>query len=852
MIVSVGAEIFDYHRVRGRQAIAVSGSLFEGEELAFNGTARVQDMTGFGKGSWSGDAHLLWHGNVGESLETSLHLERGGRYRVRFQFTVAPDYGIGMLRWNGNVLRESIDCYRSGVALAEVIDLGEMSLEAGEQRLAVELIGGNPKANFYGGDKYLLGLDYVHLDRLDNEDAEVVKEEVPSESETTVSFVDMQPVMKEYCFRCHGVEKTEGKLDLTRFLTREDFLDDIERTRQIVDALEFHEMPPEDETQLPIQKHSRLTAMFRGFIDDYLQEESSLPPVVMRRLNRYEYNNAVRDLLELKGDVFPLPEKPLRAARSYFDPGSGRLPNIVRVSNRALGKNQIEQHILTGVMPFAIDLQAEHGFNNRGEELSVSPILLESFVGLARSIVNAPEFAGYSNAYERLFEMPDGEVVSNERQLVKTRLEILLERAFRAPVSSETLNRYVGFFVSERQRNESFELAMKATVAAVLSSPRFLYLADRAPAAESEQALTSYELAARLAMFLWSSLPDEELLEVARNSTLGQDEVLDTQIRRMLEDSRSQSLSQNFARQWLRLDQLITAVPDFERYEKYYARIGCEQWKFGLQTMLEPLLLFESILVEDRSIMLLIDSNYAYRTDEMASWYRDEIPFQGKENRNRFNTASQSFSRRALTTRREGGVITSAATLTMTSSPLRTNPINRGAWVATVVLNRPPPPPPDVVPEIEADDAAIEAKGMTLRERLVQHQVNPSCVSCHQKIDPLGFALENYDAVGRWRETYRSGLEIDASGELFGKASFKDVVGLKDALLENPEWFMRGFSEHLLAYALGRELEIQDKPAIDRIVRAVLADHGQFSAVVSEVVRSYPFLHKSNQTAHTE
>ena len=141
---------------------------------------------------------------------------------------------------------------------------------------------------------------------------------------------------------------------------------------------------------------------------------------------------------------------------------------------------------------------------------------------------------------------------------------------------------------------------------------------------------------------------------------------------------------------------------------------------------------------------------------------------------------------------------------------------------------------------------------MTLRERLVQHQVNPSCVSCHQKIDPLGFALENYDAVGRWRDEYRSGLEIDASGELFGKASFDDVVGLKDALLKNPEWFMRGFSEHLLAYALGRELEIHDKPAIDRIVRAVLADHGKFSTVVSEVVRSYPFRHKSHQTAPAE
>ena len=852
MVVSVGAETFDYHSVRGRQPVAVSGSFFEGEDLPFKGTAREQDMTGFRQASWSGGAHLLWHGKVGESLDTSLYLERGGRYRVRFQFTVAPDYGIGRLRWNGEVLRERIDCYSSGVALAEVIDLGELFLQPGEQRLAVELVGGNSKARFYGEDKYLIGLDYVRLDRLDVEDSEAAEEAMANAPEPTVSLVDMQPVMSAYCFRCHGGERTEGKVDLTRFHSKQDFLDDIETTRQVADALAFHEMPPEDEKQLPQEQHSRLTSLFRGFVDDYLQKESALPPVVMRRLNRYEYNNAVRDLLELMGDVFPLPEKPLRAARSYFNPASGQLPNTVRVSNRALGKNQIEQHILTGVTPFAIDLQAEHGFNNRGEELSVSPILLESFVGLARSIVNAPEFPAYCGVYERLFHLPEESQPEDERQIVVQRLSALLEKAFRASVNDETLNRYVEFFVSERQRVGSFELAMRGTVAAVLSSPRFLYLTEQVPGAGAEEGLTSYELASRLALFLWSSLPDEELLRLARNGDLDQEQVLDAQVQRMLEDPRSQSLSQNFARQWLRLDQLITAVPDFERFEKYYARIGCEQWKFGLQTMLEPLLLFESILVEDRSIMLLVDSSYAYRSDELESWYRDKTPFQGKENRNRFSTSSQSFSRRVLDSRREGGVITSAATLTMTSSPLRTNPINRGAWVATVVLNRPPPPPPDVVPEIEADDAAIEAKGMTLRERLVQHQVNPSCVSCHQKIDPLGFALENYDAVGRWRDAYRSGLEIDASGELFGKASFNDVVGLKDALLDNPEWFMRGFSEHLLAYALGRELEIHDKPAIDRIVRAVLADHGKFSTVVSEVVRSYPFRHKSPQTAHAE
>ena len=182
-----------------------------------------------------------------------------------------------------------------------------------------------------------------------------------------------------------------------------------------------------------------------------------------------------------------------------------------------------------------------------------------------------------------------------------------------------------------------------------------------------------------------------------------------------------------------------------------------------------------------------------------------------------------------------------------TSAPLRTAPINRGAWVATVMLNQPPPPPPDVVPPIEADDAAIEAKGLTLRERLKQHQVNKSCVACHAKIDPLGFALENYDAVGRWRHKYRSGLPIDAGGEIFGKATFKDAVGLKDALLDHPEWFMRAFSEHLLSYALGRELQIADKPAVDRILGNVMADRGRFSTVVIQVATSYPFLHKSSQ-----
>jgi len=430
---------------------------------------------------------------------------------------------------------------------------------------------------------------------------------------------------------------------------------------------------------------------------------------------------------------------------------------------------------------------------------------------------------------------------------VGERLAPFMERAFRSPINEATLERYLRYFEADLHRTNSFSLSLKNITSAILASPRFLYINEKKSNPARVQRIESYELATRLAMFLWSSIPDDRLLESARSGKLLEPKELRTQVTRMLQDPRSQSLSFNFARQWLRLDQLVTATPDFERFEMYYARIGCEQWKFGLQTMIEPLLLFESIMVEDRSIMLLIDANYTFRSDELQSWYGEALPFAKRQNRNRFSTASQTFRKVPLSNRREGGVITSAAILTMTSSPLRTNPITRGAWVATAIFNQPPPPPPDAIPEIEADDRKIEANGLTLRQRLAEHQANGSCASCHAKIDPLGFALENFDAIGRWRDSYSSGLSIDASGELFGKVRFDGVIEFKDALLDHPEWFMRAFSEHLLAYALGRELKLTDQPAVDQILQRVASEHGQFSTVVHAITESYPFLHKTNQ-----
>ena len=843
---------FDYHSIRGRQPLLMATKRFEGEtDFELRGKSRAQDMRNFGA-LWSGDAHLLWDGVVGESLQTSFEVDAAGVYDLVLQLTIAPDYGILDVMLDGTDVCQSIDTYNAQVGLAPLLTISDVSLAVGRQAITFKLTGSNVQAQKFQASNYLMGLDYLELKRKDNSllvapvadisgslaDSDAFPQQALKGA--PLSTDELTATMKQFCFRCHGGEATEAKLDLSLFGTREILLTRIEDTQRIRDAVARREMPPKDERQPPDAVRARMLATVDAVISDYLKDHRSHSPVVMRRLNRYEYSNAVRDLLQLRGDVYPLPEKTIRADNLYFDPASGRFPNAVRVSNRTMGKEQIEEKILTSVSPFAIDLQADGGFNNRGNQLSVSPILLESFLTLGRSIVDSPEFDAYCKITDSFFTSPQDATLEQQQILARMRLLPFLELAFRSPVEEAVLNRYHGYFSQCLTKTNSFSQSMKDVVAGVLASPRFIYISESA-FEDGDVPLNAYELATRLSFFLWSSLPDEILLAAARDGSLLKPDVLDLQTRRMLEDPRSQALAQNFARQWLRLDQLVTAVPDIERFPQYYSRIGCEQWGFGLQMMVEPLLLFESMMVEDRSVMLLIDSNYTYRSDELQAWYGADLPFADRENRNRFNTERQQFSKRLLTDRRQGGVLTAAATLTMTSSPLRTSPIARGAWVATVIFNQPPPPPPDVIPPIEADDKVIEAQGLTLRERLKQHQVNASCVACHAKIDPLGFALENFDAIGRWRDHYSSGLEIDATGELFGSMPFQNVVELKDQLLAHPELFLRAFSEHMLSYAIARKLELEDAPAVDEILSKVSTDHGQFSTVIRSIVQSHPF-----------
>lgn len=839
-------EFFD---VRGRTAQTTdSGYILEGEtDFDYKSPARMQNMKGFGP-DWSDDAHLLWDGRPGQSMIGQFYVSEHGEFDLSIQLTKAPDYGIFNIILNDRVIVKNFDLYAPRVIVSEPIKIPNVKLTEGSNKLEFQLTGGNPRARKFRGTSYLLGLDHIKLvplnKKIPDHAVNEAREDIPSWNPYTSD--EAQLSMKKFCLDCHNNSKKKGKVNLEPLILSEDFSKQLSLTGKILDALTRHEMPPEDEEQPSSVERQRLSQYFQSIVDKELEKSPRLVARTMRRMNRYEYNNAIRDLFRLKGDIYPLPEKPIRANKTYFNPESGHYPNRIHVGNRPLGKFQIEQQILDSVFPFAIDLQAEHGFNNQGNLLSFSPILLESFINLATAVIQSPQFKSYNNDYDTLFLLKASEE-SQANQIARQRLSSFLERAFRRPVTQQDINKYHSYFLSNLMNGSSFEASMKKTLTAVISSPHFLFLSEHDPESDSGiSELDTYELASRLSFFLWASIPDDELQGLARDGKLADPSVYRSQISRLLEHPKSQSLSQNFARQWMRLDKLIASAPDFERFPIYYSRIGCEQWKFGLQMMMEPLLLFESIHVEDRSIMLLIDSPYTYRSDELQSWYKDSVPFGNKQNVNRFNTFTQTFKRRHLQDKAEGGIISTAAILTMTSDPLRTNPIIRGSWMAGVIFNNPPSPPPDVVPELESDDEKIEAEGLTLRQKLIAHQTNESCRTCHAKIDPLGFALENYDPVGRWREKYRSGLPIDTTGE-YGELSFDGIEELKQEIINNPSLFIQSFSEHLLSYALGRELTVYDKPAVDKIVRNAMLEKGKLSSIIEQVATSYPFMHKSNQ-----
>ena len=642
---------------------------------------------------------------------------------------------------------------------------------------------------------------------------------------------EIKPFFQQYCIKCHGEGgKIKGKLDLRTYSDHAEWLQDADRIEDIISVIEEGEMPPEEEPGIDKKTRVDILEGLKKTLAEAIKSSQPSSQTPIRRMNRFQYANAVKDLLKLKVEVYPLPERMMRDRSNYFKPETGKIPSKITVSSRPLGKSGLIEPRLSGVAPFPQDLRAEHGFDNRGDHLSLSPLLMESFLNLSRSIVLSDNFNRKNcGVWPSLFEEPKEKERTNE--IIDERLNHFLTRAFRRPVDPATLNRYSSHTADLIKSGSTFLDAMKETVSAILASPRFLYLYD----SESKKAnkFKDYELATRLSFFLWGSIPDDVLIERAASGNLSNPDVLRAEVERMLLDGRLKRFCDSFPSQWLQLDRIISSVPDPKKYPDFY--YAPPNYRTTMDMMMEPLLLFETILVEDRPITDLIDSDYTYRSKRLSKWYDSKV--EGRLG----GPVTMAFERVSINDRKEGGVITSAAVMTMTSGPEETKPITRGAWISGVIFNDPPEPPPADVPTLENDDSEL-AKQMTLRERFASHRENPDCAGCHKKLDPLGFALENFDAVGRWRDQYHNGREVDSSGILFRKHKFNDVVEFKDAIMSEKDRFTKALVSHLLSFSLGRKLSAFDSPAVDLVAKKVKESDYSLRVMIHEIVQSDPFL----------
>jgi len=413
----------------------------------------------------------------------------------------------------------------------------------------------------------------------------------------------------------------------------------------------------------------------------------------------------------------------------------------------------------------------------------------------------------------------DGDEAICARQIVTE----LANEAFRGFLADEDTDLLMRMYVSGHAEG-GFEKGVSFALSGILAHPKFLYRLEPVPDSlppGSTFELSSLELASRLSFFLWSSLPDEILLEVAADDGLKDSAVLEVQVRRMLKDPRAANIANNFGFQWLGLAELDNFTPDGRLFRDVNRNIRADLTEESLRFM-------QSIFAEDRSVLDLLSAEHTYLNENLALHYGIN------------SIRGSDFRRVELGNPRRWGLLGKGAVLMVSSYPNRTSPVLRGTWLMKNIMGTPPvAPPPDVEGFVEIE---IGEDFSTVRERLEQHRTNPSCNSCHGVIDPLGFALENFDAVGRWRDVDRMArTPIDASGELADGTFVAGPVELREAILARPDQFVQTFTEKLMTFGLGRRIEYQDMPAIRRIVREASRDKYRFSSIVLGIVSSEQF-----------
>jgi len=587
--------------------------------------------------------------------------------------------------------------------------------------------------------------------------------------------------LQTYCYDCHGEVRPKGGIDFESAIKADGRIADPDLLGRVMAVVAGGEMPPRRQPQPTPDEIQAFVGSLHGQQEAHLAAIEPDPGrVTVRRLNRAEYNNTIRDLLGVES----------RPADSLPTDDSG------------------------------------YGFDNIGDVLTLSPLLAEKYLDIAEDVAQealARELETYRTTLpvHRKILACNHSKPEHDGACADRAIRRVAPRAYRRPLSRAEMDQLKGFYQLGIDYGEPFEGGLQLALQAMLVSPHFLFRSEQGPAPDDPDLhynVADHHFASRLSYFLWSSMPDDELLQAARDGSLRHPRTLREQVRRMLRDPRSRALAENFGGQWLEFRNLQVVDPDPELYPEFTDEL--REAMAG-----ETIHFFAEIVAENRSVLDFVDADYTYVNGPLARHYGID------------GIDGPAFQRVNVDPGQRGGLLGQAGILTVTSFPTRTSPVIRGMWVLENILAAPTPPPPPDVPALEA--VAIDPTA-SMRERLNKHREDLSCASCHDRIDPLGFGLENYNAIGAWR-TDDQGQPVDSSGVLPDGREFDGPAELKALILERKDDFVRCLAEKMLTYALGRGLEDYDEPALNGIVEAVAGKDYRFFDLVYEIVRSLPF-----------
>ncbi len=720
------------------------------------------------------------------------------------------------------------------------------------------------------------------------------------------------PTLKQYCGDCHWGDGAEADFNLEGYATLDQLLNGRKKWQKVVVRVAAKEMPPKDDPPLPETEHRALLDWVDNLLNSVDCTEINPGRVTIRRLNRTEYKNTIRDLMGVNyepadqfpgddvgygfdniADVLSLPpilmEKYLQAAEeittsAIIDPSVPRFTETISGSQfkETNGSRPFQsQHVLltNGTIYYPLKIMEagkyELSIVAYGSQWGDEPVEMGVAVNKKKSSSksvratqekpatftlpvrlkkgeNLLEFSFLNDFYERnkgdrnLYVVsasvsgPTGALPQSHRNLIPNSpdtpedqrieaekiLNLFMSRAYRRRATQGELNRLMKLYDQSREEGQGFEVSLRFTFQAILVSPYFLYKVEAPTAPEETRNLNDFEIATSLSYFLWSSMPDNELFRLAARKQLSDPAEYQRQIVRMLKDPKANALVENFVEQWLQLGHLEHFKPDPDLFPGVNLRM---QQDMAMETKL----LFADLIKRNASLLDALDSDSSFINQRLAEHYG--IPGIRGENFRRVSMAK--YGRR--------GLMTQASVLTLTSNPTRTSPVKRGKWILENLLGEEPPPPDPSAMQLE-DQAELQG---TLRQRMEQHRADPACAVCHQVMDQLGFALENYDAVGKWRDTDETS-SIDASGELPDGTLFKGAIELQETVkTKMKDKFVRCMTEKMLIYALGRGLEYFDDCSVDKIIEEIGPGGYRFSDLVIAIATSDPFVKRTGPPA---